>query len=234
MVGLELLIKNSNIPSNMYEIIVISSDQPDSPKIDWIEKQEIDITLVLEDNRKTVRKQSLYYYENIGIKRAKYSWILVCNDDMWVECDWYEQFLTYITNTDKVYLVSSHIGSQGLGLRIPTIGTLTINGNEEPFWLYDMTIIHKMIYEKIGYLDESIGWYGKGADLGIAIGFLTDEKPIPCYNVKIHHDIEIEHRGDNISNQLLENHNSNDFEYIRSKWNKWIMENNNNNKYIWI
>jgi len=224
-------IRNSNISKENYEILVVSSDPVDSDKVKWINEQtDVDITLMLEADRKSVRNRSLYYYENVGIKKAKYDWILVCNDDMWVEPDWYEKFLPHITTDNKVYLVASHIGTRSLGLRIPTIGTLTINDVEEPLWLYDMTIIHRSVYETINYLDESIAWYGKGADLAIAVGFLTNEKAIPCYDVSINHDIVAEHRGDNISTSP----NGDDFTYIRNKWDNWILYNNANNKYNWV
>lgn len=224
-------IENSIIDNNQYEIIVVSSDLENSEKINWIKnKSNIDITLKLESDRKTIRNRSLYYYENVGIKSAKYDWVLVCNDDMWVEPDWYQNFITHI-NDGKVYLVSSHIGRVNLGLRIPNIGTMVIDGNVEPLWLYDMSIIHKSIYESIGYLDEKIEWYGKGADLAIAVGFLTKEKPILCHNVKINHDLEGEQRTQNIGNKPS---NGGDFTYIKNKWNKWILENNKNNSYNWI
>ena len=229
-------IENSNINNDLYEIIIVSSDAEDSDKVKWIRnKSNIDITLKLEADRKTIRNRSLYYYENVGIKSAKYDWILVCNDDMWVEPDWYENFLKYIEENKKVYLVSSHIGGIHLGLRIPSIGTITKNGTTETMWLYDMTIIHKSVYEEINFLDENLQWYGKGADLALAVAFLTDHKPILCDNVKINHDIIIENRVDNIGDSPLSNNHQNggDFNYIRNKWDLWISNNNNNNAYLW-
>lgn len=219
-------IKKSNISKENYEIIVVSSDSQDSEKIKWIENQikEIDIKIKIESDRKTIRNRSLYYYENIGIKNAIYDWILICNDDMWFEKDWYKKFLSYM-NESKVYLISSHIGSICLGLRIPSIGTIKVNGIEQPMWLYDMSIIHKSIYEKIGLLDEDMKWYGKGADLSLSVAFFTDEKPVLCHDVKINHDIIKENRHSNIGNSSAHL----DFSYIRRKWDKILTDKQNNN-----
>jgi len=221
-------ITNSNCEYSDYEIVVVSSDERDSDKILWLqEKKDLDVNLILESDRSTSRVRTLAYYENLGIKNSKYDWILVCNDDMWFETDWYTSFMECI-NESKVYLISSHIGDIGLGLRIPSIGTLFYGDDEKPLWLYDMTIIHKSIYEKVNYLDENINWYGKGADLSIAVAFLTDEFPSLCYNVKINHDIVSELRNENKSPC------DEDFDYIRKKWNKWIIDNKSEKKYIWI
>lgn len=223
-------IEDSDITKENYEIIVVSSDALDSEKITWIKNnKKSDIKLFCEADRKTVRNRSLYYYENVGIKNSKYEWILICNDDMWVEPDWYENFINQIEINTNVYLVSSHIGVGG-HMRIPSIGTITKNGIEEPMWLFDMTIINRSLYEKINYLDEDIHWYGKGADLSLAVKFLTEEKIKLCHDVKINHDLSGEHRGDNISTTP----NGNDFDYIRKKWDKWIVHNNKNYSYNWI
>ena len=230
-------IKNCNIEKNNYEIIVVSSDSKEDEKVKWIENQtDIDMTLFLEADRKTIRNRSLYYYENVGIKNSKYDWILVCNDDMWVDSNWYQNFLQYIQEDKKVYLVSSHIGGIHLGLRIPPIGSITKNGVTETMWLYDMTIIHKSVYEEINFLDENLQWYGKGADLSLSVAFLTEHKPILCDDVKIHHDIVSESRTENIGVSPLASNSENggDFHYIRNKWNKWISENNNSNSYSWV
>jgi GT2 family glycosyltransferase len=223
-------IKESNIFKDDYEIIVVSSDSHDSEKIKWIEniKDQINIKIKIENDRKTIRNRSLYYYENIGIKSAIYNWILICNDDMWFEKDWYEKFLSYV-NQSKVYLISSHIGSIELGMRIPSIGTITVNGIKEEMWLYDMSIIHKSIYERIGFLDENMKWYGKGADLSLSIAFFTNEKPVLCHDVKINHDITQENRSSNIGNSSGDL----DFSYIRLKWNKILID-KDNNTYEWI
>jgi glycosyltransferase involved in cell wall biosynthesis len=223
-------IKESDISKENYEIIVVSSDSQDSEKIKWIENQikKIDIKIKTESDRKTIRNRSLYYYENIGIKNAIYDWILICNDDMWFEKDWYKKFLSYM-NESKVYLISSHIGSIYLGMRIPSIGKIKVNGIQQPMWLYDMSIIHKSIYEKIGLLDENMKWYGKGADLSLSIAFFTNEKPVLCHDVKINHDIIEENRSSNIGNSSGDL----DFSYIRSKWDKILIDKQNNN-YEWI
>ena len=221
---------DSSVPKENLELIVVSSDPLDSDKIQWIKNiNTIDTQLFCEADRKSVRNRSLYYYENVGIKNAKYDWILVCNDDMWFEPDWYEKFIGYLEDSINVYLVSSHIGF-GSSLRIPSIGTVTKDGYEDTLWLFDMTIINRSVYEKVNYLDENIYWYGKGADLSLAVKFLTEEKIKLCHDVKINHDLSHEHRGDNISTTP----NGDDFVYIREKWNRWINENNKSYSYVWI
>lgn len=227
-------LQNSNIDTTNYEIVIVSSDDINSEKIKWINSlKDIDINLILDDKREHQRVKSLYYFENIGIKASKHDWVMVCNDDMWVESDWYESFLQCVNEQNKVYLISSHIGQKGLGFRIPEIGHVTKDGVEEPLWLFDMSIIHKSIYNNIGYLDEAIGWYGKGADLSLAITFLTEEKPILCHDVKIHHDLETEHRQTNIIGVDNTHPGQHDFGYIRDKWDKWIIDNNKNYTHKW-
>jgi len=223
-------IKESYISKENYEIIAVSSDAPDSEKIKWIEdqKKSINITVKIEDDRKKIKSQSLYYYENVGIKTAIHDWILVCNDDMWVEKDWYEQFSSYV-NENKVYLISSHISSISEGMRIPSIGSITVEGVNQNMWLYDMSIIHKSIYEQIGFLDENMKWYGKGADLSLSVAFLTKEIPVLCHGVKINHDIIQENRSSNIGDSNAHS----DFSYIRRKWDS-ILKTKQNSSYMWI
>jgi glycosyltransferase involved in cell wall biosynthesis len=224
-------IKNSRINREDYEIIVVSSDQPDSEKVKWVEEQsDIDMKLFLLSDRTTVRTKSLMYYENIGIKNSKYEWIFVVSDDMYFEADWYEKFLGYVTKDNNVYIVSCHLGSKHFGFWIPPIGTITKDGVTETMWLYDMTIINSSVYEKIGYLDEQIHWFGKGADLPLAIAFLTNETPVLCHDVKINHDIINENRQENISTTP----NGDDFVYIVNKWEKWLGENPDKNySFVW-
>ena len=170
------------------------------------------------------------YYENIGIKDSKYEWIFVVSDDMWFEPDWYEKFLTYVNEKNKVYIVSCHIASKHFGFWIPPVGTITKNGIEETMWLYDMTIIHSSVYEKIGYLDEQIHWFGKGADLPLAVAFLTEETPVLCHDVKINHDIISENRLANISTTP----NGDDLIYVKNKWIRWVNENSDKNyTFVW-
>lgn len=231
-------IENSDIAPDLYEVVVVSSDPVDSEKIVWLKnKKNIDIVLQLEADRHTVRNRSLYYYENVGIKLCKYDWVMVCNDDMWVESDWYQEFLTYVNDVNKVYLISSHIGGICLGLRIPSIGNIVKNGNNSTMWLYDMSIIHKHIYEEINFLDEKVQWYGKGADLSLAVAFFTDQIPVLCSSVRVNHDIIEENRQTNINGEPLSTNNENggDFNYIRSKWDMWILNNGSDKySYIWL
>jgi GT2 family glycosyltransferase len=223
-------IKKSSIKSEDYEILIVSSDPESSEKVKWIREQnDIDMSLYLIPDRTTVRTGSLMFYENIGIKNSKYEWIFVVSDDMWFEPDWYEKFLTYLDKKNKVYIVSCHLGNKSFGFWIPKIGTITKDGVTEEMWLHDMTIIHSSLYEKIGYLDEKIHWFGKGADLPLAIAYLTDEKPVLCHDVKINHEIANENRGENISTTP----NGSDFDYVKNKWIDWIKNNNKDYSFIW-
>lgn len=218
---------NSDFEKNNCELVLVSSDDETSEKVQWIKKiTEVNVNLIIEDKRENSRKKSLNFYENIGIKNSTKDWILVCNDDMWFEKDWYSKFTEKLSES-KVYLVATHVGTVRTGLRIPSLGFITKDNTQEDMWLYDMSIIHKTIYEEINYLDENINWYGKGADLSLSVSFLTNEKPILCPEVKIHHDLIHELRAENRGSFDV------DSQYIRNKWNKWIIDNKKNYSYIW-
>lgn len=219
---------DSDVDKKNCELVLVSSDDSDCEKINWIKSiTEIDIKLIIEEKRDNRRKKSLNYFENLGIKNSNKEWILVCNDDMWFDKNWYSNFLNRLTDS-KVYLVATHIGTRNEGLRIPSLGTITKDGKVDQMWLYDMSIIHKSIYEKIDYLDEDVEWFGKGADLSLAISFLTDEVPVLCHDVIINHDLADELRYENKGSYSI------DFGHIRNKWNKWIIDNNKNYGYNWI
>jgi uncharacterized protein YdiU (UPF0061 family) len=57
----------NKIEKENYEIIVVSSDEEDSDKINWLKQlsNDFDIKFFIEDNRKNIRNRSLYYYENV-------------------------------------------------------------------------------------------------------------------------------------------------------------------------
>ena len=61
-------------PIDFYEIVVVSSDEPSSEKIKWIESRP-NTKVILQDIRINKRLQSLYYYENIGIKNCSHEYI---------------------------------------------------------------------------------------------------------------------------------------------------------------
>lgn len=218
---------DSDFDKENCELVLVSSDDENSEKINWIKSiSEIKIKLIIEEKRESHRKKSLAYFENIGIKNSSKDWILVCNDDMWFDKNWYSNFSSSIGES-KVYLVATHVGTLREGLRIPSLGSIVKDGVKENMWLYDMSVIHKSIYEKINFLDENIWWYGKGADLCLSVSFLTDEKPILCPEVMINHDLVNELRLENRGSFSV------DQNYIKNKWNKWIIDNDKNYSYTW-
>jgi glycosyltransferase involved in cell wall biosynthesis len=56
-------------PREAYEILVVSSDPPETEKVKWLKQQE-DIVFIQADIRRPweLRKQSAYYYINWGLK----------------------------------------------------------------------------------------------------------------------------------------------------------------------
>lgn len=64
-------------PKENYEIIVVSSDMPDSEKVKWPSEQP-DVRVILSNTRSGGRRtKSLYYYTNLGILKRRtngFSW----------------------------------------------------------------------------------------------------------------------------------------------------------------
>lgn len=218
-------IENTVIEGDSIQLIVVSSDHPESDKIQWIKRlSHFDVNLHLDDVRVGPRTKSLYYFENIGIKVAKHEWVIVCNDDMWFDPNWIVEFKKVVSKVN-VYIISTHLGDPNFGLRIPLVGSFKKGLKTFPLWLMDMTIIHKSIYEQIDFLDEHLKWFGKGADLALKIAFLTNEKVKLAHSVIVNHDMSPSERVANIS-QPSTRRAQEDFHYISSKWNSWILDNN--------
>ena len=193
-------------PTSTYEIVAVCSDDPSTEKVKWLQ-QQADVKFIQGDVRTTVRLKSLYHYENCGIKAASGEWIFVTNDDTEFVPGFYDHLLGMQDDYDSI-LVRGHVGEVGLGCRIPTIGTLTKpNQPEQPLYLYDFSIIRRWVYEKIGYLDENVDWYGKGWDLSLAVEFLAEARTSNSSEMTVQHAIVPENR--------TSHHAGRDFGYIR-------------------
>ncbi|KKT80816.1 MAG: hypothetical protein UW78_C0024G0001 [Candidatus Azambacteria bacterium GW2011_GWA1_44_9] len=212
-------IRNST-PQENYEIIVVSSDLSDSEKIKWL-KQEPDVKVILAGSRKAwqVRKDSLAYYMNQGIKPASYEWVFIVNDDMFLAPDWYQEFNNFVSNHENnqvgMIIVSTHIGHVSYGQRIPVIGQ-TKRGNSawKDLHLADFAIIKKRALEEIGFLDEKINWCGISIDTYLSLEFLTDYKIVPVEKIKLDHFIVPEERNVETIDEFE------DFNYVKRKWDK--------------
>lgn len=216
----------SAFPPGTYEIVAVSSDPTDSPKCAWMAQQP-DVVAIMADVRApgTGRKRSLYAYENIGIKASSGKWVVVTNDDTTFEPDFYATLLEVEADYD-VILVKGHVGEIGLGMRIPVIGTVTPpSGEVRPLHLYDFTIIRRTAYEAIGYLDENLDWFGKGADLALKCETHPGMRILRDSNLKIHHSIAEEGR------QRPGYHR--DFQYATDKWNNWCAANGWSTHWPW-
>lgn len=221
----------SSTPQDAYEFVVVSSDPPESEKIKWLQRQK-DIDLILADVRKEwqLRKRSAYYYINLGIKSSKKEWAFVVSDDMYFDKDWYKEFAN-LASDPKNYnvgaiIVSTHLGKVKYGRRIYKIGKTRKKGGEwRDLYLADLSIISRETFDKIGLFDERIDWYGGGADISLAIQFLTEKDIIASEKIKVDHAIAKENRSSTIGNEFT------GFNYIIRKWNKWCKE--NNCQYIW-
>lgn len=215
----------NSIPAGAYELIIVSSDPPETEKVKWL-SQQADIQLVMADRRNGGRrKRSLYYYTNVGIHHARKEWILVMNDDMVFENDWYCHFANTLAepkhwNTGMI-IVASDLGDASLGCRVARIGRIKKHNSDwKDLYLSDVSLIHREVIERIGYFDENLDWYGSGADNSLAVEFLTDKETVVEARIRIRHVLAEEHRKDNLGDAFF------DFIYIKRKWDKWCRRNN--------
>ncbi len=210
---------HESFPENFYEIIIVSSDNPDSEKVSWLKKQR-NTMVINPDIRTGSREKSLYYYENIGLKEAKKDYVLIINDDMFFDKNFYEEFIK-IKNYDIIFF-KTHLGSTRLGMRTSVIGNyITPKTNEyKNLYLADFILCKKEVYEKIGPLDENIDWFGIGADLALSFAFSK-------------HDFDINYENNLYLNHLIsdtdrvsESDNARTYHiYIEKKWRNFCKEN---------
>lgn len=200
------------VPETAREIIFVSSDDPSCSKSQWLLSQT-DVKVIFADIRRDKRLNSLYYYENLGIKASSHDWIFVTNDDTILQEGFYENFLR-VANDHDVILVNGHIGDVSLGARIPVVGTLTNpQGIKRELYLYDFSLIRKEVYEKIGFLDEKLDWFGKGVDLALTCEVQENIKILHQSDIYVDHIISYENRNPPRCES--------DFSYIDKKWQLW-------------
>ena len=208
-------------PPGSYEIIAVSSDVP-GDKLAWMGQQP-DVTTLFAGQRLPGqhRSQSLYAFENIGIKAAKGEWVFVTNDDTQLDPMFMYHLNVYGPGYD-VIMVKGHLGDVGLGARTAVIGSITpppgigLPGKKE-LYLYDFTLIRKSVYEQIGYLDEGLDWFGKGFDLAMACETQQSLRIFYQSPIAVNHDIAAENRRPP--------HYARDFHYATQKWTRWCVAN---------
>ena len=224
--GLQKLIDSlrSSTPPDAYELVIVSSDPPDTAKAAWL-RSLTDARVIFADARQAwqLRKRSNYYYLNHAIKHSSYPWIFPLSDDMQVESGWYEAFLDVIKNPKHtnigLIIAASHVGNVQEGIRVDVIGrTKKPNAAWKLLYLSDVSIVRRDVMESIGMFDEGMDWFGSGADLSLSVEFLTDTETLPVETIRIHHTISRENRGTNMASAFS------DFHYLLRKWDRWCRE----------
>ena len=211
-------------PADSYEIVVVSSDLPESEKVIWVSQQK-DIKVVLAGTRKAwqVRKDSLAHYMNEGVRNSANEWIFIVNDDMFFAADWYQELVNFLADPNHakvgMIVVSTHIGHVSYGQRIPVIGK-TKKGEEDwkDLYLSDFAIIKKSVLEEIGLLDEKINWCGNSVDCSFSMLFLTNKEIFACDKIKLDHFIVREERNAETIDEFE------DYNYLIQKWDKLCRE----------
>jgi GT2 family glycosyltransferase len=201
-----------------FEIVIVASDSKDSDKVKWLLDQPDVRLLALADRPpRSKRTKSLYYYENLGIIAAKGQFVTVMNDDMEIDKNFIDEFLSLRDNLD-VMLIPTHIGNRSLGVRVPIIGsTSKPSEDQKDLYLMDFTIIRSTVYKEIGYLDENLDWYGKGLDLSLRIEFETTSRVGLFSYSSMNHWIAEESRTVVSAKK--------DFKYLDRKWRTFATEN---------
>lgn len=213
-------------PPGCYEIVVVSSDLPESEKIKWLSSQS-DVKVVLAGTRKAwqVRKDSLAHYMNEGVRNSTSEWIFVVNDDMFFAPDWYQELVNFLDDVNHfkvgMIVVSTHIGHVSYGQRIPVIGK-TKKGEEDwkDLYLSDFAVVKKSVLKEIGLWDEKINWAGYSVDASLAIEFLTDKEIVAEEKIKLDHFIVREERNAETIDEFE------DYNYVKRKWDKLCREHN--------
>lgn len=192
-----------------FEIVVVSSDSPDSEKISWLAKHSSVKLLCLGDRQPgQPRQQSLYFYENLGIRASLGDWIFITNDDSELADTFQTRFLAQREDAD-ILVVPAHIDNPKLGHRTPIIGSLDTGSGPKPLYLLDFAIFRRTVLEEIGLADEAYDWYGRGADMAISAGLLN-KNVVPLTGTYLNHFVAIEERNPP--------HFAHDLTYLKNKW----------------
>ena len=99
------------------------------------------------------------------------------------------------------------------------------NGEWKDLYLSDVSMVRRDVMERVGLFDEQMDWFGSGADLSLAVEFLTDTDTIIAGTIRISHSISKEHRSTNMGNAFA------DFHYLLNKWNLWCTQ--HDCQYVW-
>lgn len=191
------------------EMVVVSSDSPQSEKILGLERYDFVKVICLGDRGPgQPRKRSLYFYENLGIQEATGDWVLITNDDTWLSGD-FEAAFTAQSKSADVLVIPAVIDNPDLGFRVPVIGKLRSESGTAELLLLDFAIFKRSVLREIGPADEGFDWYGRGADMSIRCALLG-VKMAPLFGVKLEHSLESENR--------TPPHYAFDFFYLNQKW----------------
>lgn len=208
------------LPPNVFEVIVVSSDVDGDSKFDEI-IHDSRFKIIFADKRRSGggRKKSLYYYTNLGISAATGDWILVANDDMFIDSDFWPELNREMNKhnflSGGALVLNSQIGENpSLGVRIPILGEArkTKENKWEELPLLDVAVIDKKTLMDIGCFDENLDWYGSGLDNALKLFFLTDKPIVSAIKCTVFHDLLQPDRESMAGNSYA------DFDYLREKW----------------
>ena len=199
-----------------YEIVVVSSDPIDSPKLAWLRAQpKVNSVEVGDRPHGAARARSLYFYENLGISEAMGEFILVTNDDTTIEPGTQAAFLDQCVSADVV-VFPTEIDDATHGKRAPVIGEVQQNSDVRPIFLLDFAAIRREIYKEIGPMDEGLDWYGGGVDRGVKCALLPTVRHTVLSAGGLKHSLELENR--------TPPHANFDLRYISTKWQTYVEE----------
>lgn len=195
-----------------YEIVAVTSDPVLSPKNKWLALQP-NVKLIAVGDRASgaPRQKSLYHYENLGLKAAQGNWILINNDDTTISEDLEVAFLKNRDSAD-ILVIPTEIDDKSLGKRAPIVGTVKKGETSTPVYLLDFAFFKREVFDRIGFADENLDWFGRGLDMSLACVFFAPDLRIkPLASGSLTHNLSEENRKPP--------HYAIDFRYLDEKWN---------------